>query len=162
MLNRRVDRATAAARQAETLALDALRYFELEENDLPARMLPRDRDIKVVRAAASTRTSLSQAIGLARSVGRDAKRRGSGTHGTARPSPTRSRAFGAVRKPATGRRNAITHVAHTGSRGSLHLAHLLDPLQSFDQQPDAGCEGRAKDQAPPVRCSTPGKVTDAK
>ena len=57
--------------QAETLALDALRYFEIEENDLRRAQCYRVLgDIKVLQGCRADAERLySQAIGLARSVG---------------------------------------------------------------------------------------------
>ena len=57
--------------QAESLALDALRYFEIEENDLRRAQCYRVLgDIKVLQGCRADAERLySQAIGLARSVG---------------------------------------------------------------------------------------------
>ncbi len=57
--------------QAETLALDALRYFEIEENDLRRAQCYRVlADIKVLQGCRTDAERLySQAVGLARSVG---------------------------------------------------------------------------------------------
>ena len=63
--------ATRRLDQAESLALDALRYFEIEENDLRRAQCYRVlADIKVLQGCRSDAPRLySQAIGLASSVG---------------------------------------------------------------------------------------------